>query len=59
MYVGSLAAGRYRDSTDFNYMSRMGIWIENFSLPAVLNECLMQSYTGVIRLFPLPPQRPV
>lgn len=44
--------GRYRDSTDFDYMRRMGIWIENFSLPAVLNECLMQSYTGVIRLFP-------
>jgi hypothetical protein len=46
------AGGRYRDSTDFDFMRRMGIWIENFSLPAVLNECLMQSYTGVIRLFP-------
>jgi alpha-L-fucosidase 2 len=44
--------GRYRDSTNFDYMRRMGIWIENFALPAVLNECLMQSYTGVIRLFP-------
>jgi hypothetical protein len=46
------SGGRYRDSTDFDFMRRMGIWIENFSLPAVLNECLMQSYTGVIRLFP-------
>jgi hypothetical protein len=44
--------GRYRDSTDFDYMSRMGVWIENFSLPAVLNECLMQSYAGFIRVFP-------
>jgi hypothetical protein len=32
----------------------MGIWTENLSLPAVLNECLMQSYTGTIRLFPNP-----
>jgi hypothetical protein len=30
----------------------MGMWTENFSLPAVLNECMMQSYTGVIHLFP-------
>ena len=30
----------------------MGIWTENLSLPAVLNECMMQSYTGTIRLFP-------
>src|SRR5208283_4902472 len=44
--------GRYDDSTDFDFMMRMGIWTENFSLPAVLNECLMQSYTGVIHLFP-------
>lgn len=33
-------------------MMRMGIWTENLSLPAVLNECLMQSYTGTLRLFP-------
>lgn len=44
--------GRYSDSIDFDYMMRMGVWTENFSLPAVLNECLMQSYTDVIRLFP-------
>ena len=43
---------RYRDSTSFDFLMQAGIWIENFSLPAVLNECLMQSYTGVIRLFP-------
>jgi hypothetical protein len=30
----------------------MGVWTENLSLPAVLNECMLQSYTGVIRLFP-------
>jgi hypothetical protein len=44
--------GRYRDSTPTDYMMRMGIWIENFSLPGVINECLLQSYTGTIRLFP-------
>ena len=44
--------GRYRDDTGYDYMMRMGVWTENLSLPAVLNECLMQSYTGVIRLFP-------
>jgi len=44
--------GRYRDVTDFDFMMRMGVWIENLSLPAVINECMLQSYTGVIRLFP-------
>ena len=33
-------------------MMQMGIWIENLSLPAVVNECLQQSYSGTIRLFP-------
>lgn len=33
-------------------MMRMGIWTENLSLPVVVNECLLQSYAGVIRLFP-------
>ena len=44
--------GRYDDNTDFTYMAPMGIWFENFALPAVINECLMQSYTGIIQLFP-------
>lgn len=44
--------GRYSDVTDYMYMGGMGIWFENFALPAVINECLMQSYDGVIRLFP-------
>jgi hypothetical protein len=30
----------------------MGVWFENFGLPVVVNECLMQSYNGTIRLFP-------
>lgn len=46
--------GRYRDETNFDFMMRMGVWTENLSLPAVINECLMQSYDGVIRLFPNP-----
>lgn len=44
--------GRYNDQTDYGYMAGMGIWFENFALPAVVNECLMQSYNGTIRLFP-------
>ena len=44
--------GRYLDQTPFDYMARMGIWFENFSLPVVINECLLQSYTGELRLFP-------
>ncbi|MCE5327483.1 MAG: hypothetical protein LLG01_13835 [Planctomycetaceae bacterium] len=44
--------GRYNDHTPFDYMANMGIWFENFALPAVVNEALLQSYTGEIRLFP-------
>ncbi len=33
-------------------MMPMGVWTENLSLPAVINECMMQSYTGTLRLFP-------
>jgi alpha-L-fucosidase 2 len=44
--------GRYHDTTDRDWMAKAGIWFENFSLPAVINECLMQSVGGVVRLFP-------
>ena len=44
--------GRYTDNTNFDFMMRMGIWTENLSLPAVLNECMMQSYSGTLRIFP-------
>ncbi|GMW01538.1 MAG: hypothetical protein AMXMBFR84_26750 [Candidatus Hydrogenedentota bacterium] len=44
--------GRYEDTTAFDFMAPMGIWFENFGLPVVINECLMQSYNGTIRLFP-------
>ncbi|MBT7094470.1 MAG: hypothetical protein HN936_14580, partial [Bacteroidetes bacterium] len=44
--------GRYRDYTNYGFMDPMGIWFENFALPVVINECLMQSYNGTIRLFP-------
>jgi hypothetical protein len=44
--------GRYEDTTPYDFMARMGIWFENFGLPAVVNECLMQSWDGTIRLFP-------
>ena len=44
--------GRYNDRTDYGFMDDMGIWFENFGLPVVINECLMQSYNGTIRLFP-------
>ena len=44
--------GRYRDLSNYGFMDPMGVWFENFALPAVINECLMQSYSGTIRLFP-------
>ncbi|NIA32030.1 MAG: hypothetical protein GWP06_19245, partial [Actinobacteria bacterium] len=44
--------GRYNDFTKFDFMAPLGIWFENFSLPVVINECLMQSYDGTIRMFP-------
>jgi hypothetical protein len=44
--------GRYSDDTPYDFMARMGIWFENFSLPVVINECLLQSYTGRLRLLP-------
>jgi alpha-L-fucosidase 2 len=44
--------GRYSDDTPYDFMRPMGIWFENLALPAVINECLLQSYTGTLRLFP-------
>jgi hypothetical protein len=44
--------GRYDDRGNYGFMDKMGVWFENFSLPVVINECLMQSYDGTIRLFP-------
>ncbi len=46
------ALGRYSDATPFDFMRPMGIWFENFALPVVINECLLQSYDGVLRFFP-------
>ncbi|MFE4710583.1 hypothetical protein ACFRAM_06880 [Paenibacillus sp. NPDC056722] len=47
-----MSGGRYADTENFDFMSRMGVWFENFSLPAVINECLLQSYNGHLRFFP-------
>jgi hypothetical protein len=44
--------GRYNDLTPFDAMAPMGIWFENFALPVVINECLLQSWDGIIHLFP-------
>ncbi|QYM79221.1 hypothetical protein K0B96_00985 [Horticoccus luteus] len=46
------AGGRYDDAMPNDYMKHLGIWIENFALPVVLNECLLQSYSGELRFFP-------
>jgi hypothetical protein len=46
------SGGRYSDAGNFAFMAPMGIWFENFALPAVIDECLLQSYTGALRLFP-------
>lgn len=44
--------GRYNDLTQFEFMENKGVWVENFALPVVINEMLMQGYSGTIRLFP-------
>lgn len=44
--------GRYNDNTNTYFMRNMGVWFENLGLPAVINECMLQSYNGTIRLFP-------
>ena len=44
--------GRYSDDTDFDFMMRMGVWTENLALPAVINECLLQSHGGAVHVFP-------
>ena len=45
--------GRYDDArTPFDFMATNGIWFENFALPAVIDECLLQGWDGVLRLFP-------
>jgi len=50
--------GRYNDFSNYGFMEHMGVWFENFALPVVINECLMQSYSGEIRLFPnWPPEK--
>jgi alpha-L-fucosidase 2 len=46
------SGGRYAQSADFDFMMPMGVWCENFALPVVVNECMLQSYSGTIRLFP-------
>lgn len=47
-----MSGGRYSDDMDFDFMMNMGIWFENFSLPAVINDCLLHGYNDIIRLFP-------
>ena len=44
--------GRYDEKTNYDWMGSLGIWFENLALPVVINECVMQSYNGIIRLFP-------
>ncbi|MBO4297821.1 MAG: hypothetical protein J5998_03400 [Clostridia bacterium] len=48
----TLTGGRYPDDIDMDFMARMGIWVENFSLYAVIDECLMWGHTDTIELFP-------
>ncbi|MBQ1862943.1 MAG: hypothetical protein II149_05455 [Clostridia bacterium] len=48
----TLTGGRYSFNIDFDFMSRMGIWVENFSLHAVVAECLIRGHRDVIELFP-------
>ena len=44
--------GRYAEGCAFHWMDSMGIWSENFAVPFVVNECLLQSYNRELRFFP-------
>lgn len=46
------AGGRNKDSTPDDLLEHYGLWLENFAIPMVINECLLQSYNGELRLFP-------
>ena len=48
----TLSGGRYWDNINCDFMSFMGIWVENFALHAVVNECLLWGHTDVAVLFP-------
>ena len=48
----TLRGGRYWDNVNCDFMSRMGIWVENFSLHAVVNECLLWGHNDEAVLFP-------
>lgn len=48
----TLSGGRYWDNINCDFMARMGIWVENFSLYAVVNECLLWGHRDVKVLFP-------
>ena len=48
----TLSGGRYYDQINCDFMSHMGIWVENFSLHGVVNECLLWGHTDVKELFP-------
>lgn len=48
----TLSGDRYPDTMDFKYMERMGIWVENFALYSVVNECLLRGHTDLLEVFP-------
>lgn len=48
----TLTGGRYPDTMDMKYMARMGIWVENFSLYSVINECLLWGHGEIVEVFP-------
>lgn len=48
----TLAGGRYYDDINCDFMSRMGIWVENFSLHAVVTESLLWGHRDIKVLFP-------
>ena len=48
----TLSGGRYPANLSTDFMIRMGIWFENFSLYAVIDECLIWGHTDTVELFP-------
>ena len=48
----TLTGGRYGDTFGMDFMMRMGLFTENLSLYAVVDECLIWGHTNTIVLFP-------
>lgn len=48
----TMTGGRFGDDMWFDYVKRAGVWFENVSMYAVVDECLIWGHTDTVELFP-------